>query len=145
MNDLTVTLTKWGLGGIFASLSYYTGWSELMGFLLILMFIDFGSGILGSAIEGKLLSKTGFNGILRKLMIIFVVVGCHVADLILQLEQTQVLGLNVSSPIQTLAIVFYCGNELLSIAENADRSGVKFPKGIKNLFEQMRDKGDSDL
>jgi len=138
-------MIKIGFGTGFSAISYYIGWSDLMGFLLVLMLLDFITGIMAGAIQGKLLSKTSYIGILRKMLIILVVIACHIADMVLISEHFSIAGFEINSPIQLLAIIYYIGNELISIVENAERGGAKVPSFIKNRFETMKERGNDPM
>jgi toxin secretion/phage lysis holin len=109
----------------------FGGWSVLLGILLAFSFIDYGSGMLASSIEGKLSSKVGFRGIAKKIMIFALVAVGHLVDKALGKEM-----------IQNAIIFFYLGNELLSIIENAGRTGIPIPKQIQSAVEILKGKGE---
>jgi toxin secretion/phage lysis holin len=108
--------------------------SKLLVCLISFSIIDYGSGFLASAVEGKLSSKVGFRGIAKKIMIFVMVAVGHRVD--------TVLGTN--HMFRDAAIFFYCANELLSIYENAKRIGVyvpdKFFRAV-DIFKEKEHKG----
>lgn len=109
----------------------YGEWSVMLTWLLSFVVADYVTGLLASAIEGKLNSKVGFKGVLKKVMIFIVVAIAHVAD--------QALG--DGSAFLTAACFGYMGNELLSIVENVGRSGVWMPKFMTDAVLIFKQKG----
>lgn len=110
----------------------FGGWSVLLQILLAFTIIDYLSGLLASGVEGKLSSKIGFKGIAKKLMIFFLVSVGHLID----------KALGDGSMIQNAIIFFYLGNELLSIVENAGRTGLPVPNQIRNAVDVLKGKGE---
>ena len=127
----------------------FGGWSELVGFLLFLMAVDYGSGIVAAAREaylGKgagLSSAVGMIGLAKKVMIVALVAVCAQADGALGDVSFAGLALSGKHVLRDGAAAFYCANELLSIMENAGRIGVPVPGFIKQIvavFKKMADK-----
>lgn len=129
-----VVTTSTGVVG--AVLTYsFGGWSELLGFFLFAMVVDYATGIAASIKEKSgLSSKTGFLGIFKKFLMAVVVVMAHRMDIL--------LGSNV---IMTGAIYFYLANELISITENYGRLGLPLPTQVKQVIQVLRKKGDATL
>lgn len=121
----------WGAAvGVCGTLtSYLFGeWNNALDTLLMLMMLDYVSGLLAAYINPKLAlnSQKGFKGIARKMFILLIVAMAHRVDLLL----------GVSS-ICTMATFFYVANEGLSITENAAKAGVPIPDAIKKSLEQL--------
>lgn len=117
--------------GIGAIVGYIFGeWSVLLQILLAFVIIDYVSGLLASGVEGKLSSKVGFKGIAKKIMIFVLVAVGHLVD----------KAIGDGSMIQNAIIFFYLGNELLSILENAGRTGLPVPEQIKNAVDVLKGK-----
>lgn len=118
------------LAGAFGALtSYFFGeWDRALEALLILMVLDYLSGMLAAFINPKLSlnSQKGFRGIARKLYILVLVALAHLSD--------QALG---TTEICTMATFFYLANEGLSIIENGAKAGVPIPKSLKDSLEQL--------
>jgi len=110
----------------------YGGWSTTLTWLLCFVVADYVTGLLASGIEGKLNSKVGFKGVLKKVMIFIMVAIAHVAD--------QALG-NDGSLFMSATCFGYMGNELLSIIENFGRAGVWLPKFMKDAVLIFKQKG----
>lgn len=114
-----------------AIIGYYLGgFDMLLKALLILVVIDYVSGILASGIEGKLRSNTGFKGIARKVMLFLIVVCANLMD----------QALNTGDTFRNASIFFYISNELLSILENAGRIGIPIPEKLKQTIEVLKTK-----
>lgn len=126
-----------GATGIFAAfLTYaYGGWSELLGFFLLVVTLDYVTGLIASLKEKKgLNSEIGFWGLAKKgLMLLIILIG-HRLDVL--------FGTDV---IMTGAIYFYLANELISITENYGRLGLPLPERIKELIAILKRKGEGDV
>lgn len=110
----------------------FGGWSLLLQILLAFVIIDYVTGLLASGVEGRLSSKVGFRGIAKKIMIFVLVAVGHLID----------KAIGDGSMIQNAVIFFYLGNELLSILENAGRTGLPVPDQIKNTVEVLKGRGE---
>ncbi len=119
------------LTGIVVSLiSFAIGDFDLMlKILLCVMVCDYVTGIMSAVYNKELSSKTGFNGILKKLCIISVICLSNLAG--------QAVGID---EIRIIALSFYIGNEAISILENAGKMGVPFPKKLLEILEQLEGK-----
>lgn len=102
--------------------------------LLVFVIVDYITGIVSAGINHKLSSSVGFKGIAKKVFI-FVIVG--VANLI----DRYILG-GGYAVLRTATVFFYLANEGISILENAGECGLPIPTKIRQLLEQLRDKGD---
>lgn len=106
------------------------GWDKLLNILVIIVTIDYATGMIVAGYKGELKSKVGFNGISKK-VILFLLVGTAA-----QLDI--VFGIN--SAIREATIFFFMGNELLSILENAGRIGIRLPAALINAVEILDSK-----
>ena len=109
--------------------------------LLVLMILDYITGIMKSASVGKLSSAKGFKGILKKIVYPIVIVTALLFDYIILLFGAQ---FNVALPIQTffgtLMTLWFIINESISILENAIKLDVKLPGFFKSFLEKMAKK-----
>lgn len=121
-----------GLVAVFGALSGYLfgGWGQLIQILLVLVIIDYITGIVAAGYDGKLSSKVGFRGIAKKIMIFALVAVTHLID--------QAIG--QGHIFRDAAIYFYLANELLSILENAGKTGLPVPEQIKNAVDVLKGK-----
>lgn len=117
-------------GGIIGYL--FGGWSILLQILLAFVIIDYITGLIASGVEGKLNSRVGFRGIAKKLMIFILVAVGHLVD--------EAIG--EGNIVQNIIIFFYLGNELLSIIENAGRTGLPIPVQLKNAVQILQGKSE---
>ena len=112
-------------------------WGDLDGLLqalLIFMVMDYATGLAAAFREKRLSSAVGFWGILRKGVMLAIVALANVLD-------TLVLG-TASSTFRSAVIGFYLMNEGLSVLENADRLGVRWPKLLRDALMQLHHEDD---
>ncbi len=116
------------------------GWDAAMQVLVALMAADYLTGVLVAAVwqrsnksaTGALDSKAGFKGLLKKGMILLLVWLGVLLD--------SALG---AAYIRTAVVLFFIGNEGLSLLENLGLMGVPFPAFLKRALEALREQGDS--
>lgn len=113
----------------------YGGWDTLLQVLLIFVIVDYLTGIIAGGTNGKLSSKVGFRGILKKVLIFIIVAVAHWVDVAVGVA----LGEDVAI-FRNATIFFYLANELLSITENAGEMGVPIPEKLMNAVEILKGK-----
>lgn len=106
----------------------FGAWHISLTILLVVMAIDFITGIAKGAYQGKLRSAVGAKGILKKGMIMLVIILANMLDLL------SGSGMPV---FRTMAVFFYIGNEGISILENLGQMGVPVPKALAKYIEQL--------
>ena len=119
--------------------SIFGGWTGAMTTLVILMLIDYVTGLIVAGVfhaspkssGGALSSAVGFKGICRKFVILLIVVVACRVDLLLD-----------TSIIRDATCIGFCANELLSITENAGLMGIPLPHKLVDAIEVLR--GESD-
>ncbi|RED84294.1 MULTISPECIES: phage holin family protein [Cohnella] len=105
-------------------------WNESLTFLLILMAVDYFTGVAASIKEGSgLNSSVGFWGLFKKGLILLVMMITHRLDILLGADM-----------IMGGAVFFYIANELLSIIENYGRLGLPLPDRLKRIVQVLRDR-----
>ena len=115
------------------------GWTGAMTTLVILMVIDYVTGIIVAGVfhnspkcsGGALSSAVGFKGICRKFVILLIVVVACRVDLLLE-----------TNIIRDATCIGFCANELVSITENAGLMGIPLPRKLVEAIEVLR--GDND-
>ena len=115
------------------------GWTGAMTTLVILMFIDYVTGIIVAGVfhnspkcsGGALSSAVGFKGICRKFVILLIVVVACRVDLLLD-----------TNIIRDATCIGFCANELVSITEHAGLMGIPLPRKLVEAIEVLR--GDND-
>ena len=127
----TVSAVSCGIAGFL--------WGELDGLLVALIAficLDYITGLIVSAVRHNLNSQTSFAGLAKKAFILIVVSVAHIID-------TQILG-GTASVLRSAACGLYIANEGLSILENGGKLGVPYPKKLKEVLEQLRDKSEEE-
>lgn len=100
--------------------------------LLIIIVIDYVTGILSAIYNKNLNSKIGYKGIIKKFSYLFIIALSVIID--------NVLG--QTGTIRTLVIYFFVANDGLSILENVAEMNIPLPKKLIDVLEQLRKKGD---
>lgn len=100
--------------------------------LLIVIVIDYLTGIASAIYNKELSSKIGFKGIIKKFSYLLVVALSVVID--------NLLG--QSGLIRSLVIYFFVANDGLSIIENMAEMKVKLPQKLIDALEQIKKKGE---
>lgn len=116
-----------------AAVWLFGGWDAVMTMLVGVVILDYASGVLRAAIEGRLSSAVGAKGIARKVGFFLLVAAAAVADRAIGAEEPV---------IRTATALFLTANELLSIVENLAAAGVPVPNVLKNAIELLREKSD---
>lgn len=116
---------------------------------IVVMALDYVSGIARAWYQRKLSSKAGVKGAVKKLCYMLAVAVAVVVDFVIQLaaEQTS-LDLTGCFFCASLVLIWFILNESLSILENIASIGVPVPafllKLIKRLKESAESKEDDD-
>lgn len=100
--------------------------------LIIVIVIDYITGIASAIYNKELSSKVGFKGIIKKFCYLLVVALSVVID-----NLTSQSGI-----IRSLVIYFFVANDGISIIENMAEMNVKLPKKLIDSLEQIRKKGE---
>lgn len=117
----------------------------LLLFLTIAIIVDYISGMVSAAVQGKLNSKKGLKGILKKLGYVFAVIVALLADqLIIAVTAEFGIQLAATATCGILTTIWLTLNELLSILENVGRMGVPLPKKLKQVIELLKDTVDDE-
>lgn len=138
MRDFTIDLiwTKvqvavTALGGWFG---YFIGGVDgFMTALIILMALDYITGIMCAIVDKKLSSSIGFKGIFKKMLIIMLVGVAHIVDL-------NVVGSHEA--LRGAVVCFYLSNEGVSLLENAAHLGLPIPEKMKSILAQLHNRID---
>lgn len=99
--------------------------------LLILVALDYITGICVAIREKKISSKVGAKGIASKVLIFAMVSLSAIIDRFL---------IGDGSALCALTILFYCANEIFSIMENANKFGLPLPKQLTKFLEEFKDR-----
>lgn len=117
--------------------------------LLVVMILDYATGMAKAWLAGTLSSKTGFRGIIKKLAYFGIVAAAMVADWIIRCGLEQ-LGVAISFEffLALLVVVWLIINELISILENLAEIGAPKIPFLSRVLEHLKntvDKKAGDL
>ena len=104
---------------------YFGGADNTLIILLVLVILDYCTGVIAAVINKCLCSDVGLRGIMKKVFI-FILIG--VANLVDNTIFQNAVPLNES------VTFFYIANEAISIAENAGRIGLPLPPKFKEIL-----------
>ncbi len=129
--DLIWTKVQIAITALGGWLGYFLGGMDgLMIALIVMMTLDYISGVMCAIIDKKLSSAVGFKGICKKVFILMLVGVAHI-DL-------HVVG--TGSALRGAVICFYMSNEGLSLLENAAHIGLPIPDKLRDILSQLHDK-----
>ena len=141
---MDMMMIKNGCLAVFAAVGAFVstalgGWDASMQVLVALMVADYITGVLLAAVwhkstksaSGALDSKAGFKGILKKGMILVLVWLGVLLD--------RAMGTDY---IRMMVVLFFVGNEGISLLENLGLMGVPYPEFLHKALEALHDQGD---
>ena len=116
------------------------GWDAPLALRVALMAADYLTGVLVAAVwqrsdksaSGALDSRAGFQGLVKKGMILLLV------WLGVLLDRAAGAGY-----VRTAVVLFFVGNEGLSLLENLGLMGVPFPAFLRRALQALREQGDN--
>ena len=103
------------------------GWDVSLQCLLLAIVFDYVSGMIKAFHTKTLSSKIGFQGILKKVGILLIVMLGVLVD--------RVTG--NTGAVRTLVIYYFVANEGLSVIENLGQCGVPIPASIKKALKAL--------
>ena len=102
--------------------------SGLLLALLLLVLLDYITGICVAIQTKQLSSQIGAKGITKKVAMFVVIAFCHVLDAYL---------LHAEAALETVSTIFYLSNEGISILENVGKLGVPLPQKVQTLLTYL--------
>ena len=109
------------------------GCDGLLYALIAFVVIDYLTGVMCAFVDHTLSSEVGFRGICRKVLIFLLVGMANILD---------VAVVGNGSVLRTAVIFFYISNEGVSLLENAGHLGLPIPQKMKEVLEQLHDRGE---
>lgn len=103
-------------------------WDAAIGVLIVLMVLDYITGVLNGYLTKTLNSEIGFKGLLKKFLILIVMIIAVMLDRLMNTGDWV---------FRTLVCYFYIANEGISLLENISIMGVPIPTKIKDALEQL--------
>ena len=130
--DLIWTKIQIAITAIGGWLGYFLGGIDgMLIALLVLMTLDYITGVMCAIVDKRLSSAVGFQGIMKKCVLLMLV---GVANII----GVHVVG--TGSALRGAVICFYMSNEGLSLLENAAYIGLPIPDKLREILEQLHDR-----
>lgn len=131
-----------GVTGVVGSLlaSFFGGWNEAMTTLLIVMTIDYITGVVLALVfhkspkteTGAYESKVGWKGLFRKCMVLLILIIAHRIDLII----------GAGAYVMNGVCIAFIMNDTISIVENAGLMGLPIPKILTQGIELLKNKSE---
>lgn len=112
--------------------------APLLTVLIVAMLLDYISGIINASLNGKLNSKSGFLGILKKLCYGIIIGVALAADKIIVIVGAEFSVKPITAVFGMITVVWLILNELLSILENLGEIGVPMPDFLKGIIEKLK-------
>lgn len=126
------TLFNFMTGTLLTTVVYFLGGLDIaLETLLIMIVLDYFTGLLKAIHNKKLNSEVGLKGIVKKVGYLVIVAVCVLLD--------RVIG--DTGAIRNIVIFFFVANEGLSLVENWVAMGLPLPNIIKETLEQIKNKG----
>lgn len=125
VNKIKIFITEIGL-----ILSYLLGgFDNTIIFLVIAMCLDYITGLIYACHTKSVSSRIGYIGIVKKVLIFFVIVIAHQID----------LSMNMTEPLfRTSVCWFFIANECISLLENCGNIGLPIPKKLQDVLQQIK-------
>lgn len=122
-------ITNFITGTLATALVYFLGgWDIALQTLIIVIVLDYITGICKSITNKKINSTVGLKGIIKKVGYLIIVA--------VAVELDRIAG--DTGAIRTLVIYFFVANEGISILENWGGMGLPLPQKIFDVLEQLK-------
>ncbi|MBR0469621.1 MAG: phage holin family protein [Clostridia bacterium] len=115
-----------------AAAKIFGAWDGALWALVVIMSLDYVTGIIKAVYTKTVSSEIGYKGILKKIMILVVVALANTV--------TNLTGGNAA--VREIVIMFYIANEGISVLENAAAVSPNMPQKLKDILLQIRGKAD---
>ena len=134
--DLIWTKIQIAITAIGGWLGYFLGGIDgMLIALLVLMTLDYITGVMCAIVDKRLSSAVGFKGIMKKCVVLMLVGVANIIDV-------HVVG--TGSALRGAVICFYMSNEGLSLLENAAYIGLPIPDKLKAVLEQLHNRDEKE-
>lgn len=116
-------------GTLATTLVYFLGgWDIALQVLVLVVVLDYISGVCKAIYNKKVNSEIGLKGIVKKVGYFVIVAVAVMLD--------RIIG--NSGVLRTLVIYFFVANEGISILENWGGMGLPLPQKLKDTLEQLK-------
>jgi toxin secretion/phage lysis holin len=140
MRDFSIDLIWAKIQVAFTAIGGWIGWflggvDGMMIALIVLMVLDYLSGVMCAIADKKLSSAIGFKGICKKVLILMLVGVANIIDI-------HVVG--TGAVLRGAVICFYLSNEGLSLLENAAYLGLPIPDKLREILAQLHNRSEKE-
>lgn len=126
-------LANFSLSALLTGVAYFLGgWDMALQTLILVMVLDYITGVLKAIKKKKLNSKTGIWGIIKKFGYLIIVALSVVMD--------KIAG--DTGAIRTMVIYFFVANDGISILENWGQMGLPLPQKLHEVLDQLKSDND---
>ena len=98
--------------------------------LIVLIVLDYVTGVIAAALRHELSSEVGARGIAKKVFMLAIVAVANIVD---------VCVVGDGHVLRTVVVIFYISNEGISLLENGGRMGVPLPDKLLQVLKQLKD------
>ena len=116
--------------------SLLDGWDIALEILLIVMALDYLTGVVAAFRTKTVSSSAGYSGLVKKASIFIIV--------ILAAQMDRVIG-NDNHIFRNCTALFFTANDAISILENAGKMGMKLPAFLKNALVKLQQQNEKAL
>lgn len=123
-------LFKFGSGCFLYVVSMLGGWDIALQTLMIVMILDYLTGVLKGWHTKQLSSSIGVKGIIKKVVYLLIIV---------LVNQIALMMGDTSGSMRNIVIFFFVSNEGISILENAKAMEIKLPNILFKLMDALKE------
>lgn len=127
---MKLNLFKFGSGCVLYVVSMLGGWDIALQTLMIVMILDYLTGVLKGWHTKQLSSSIGVKGIIKKVVYLLVIV---------LVNQIGLMMGDTSGSMRNIVIFFFVSNEGISILENAKAMEIKLPNILFKLMDALKE------
>ena len=140
MRDFSIDLIWTKIQVAITAIGGWIGWflggvDGMLIALIVLMALDYISGVICAIEDKKLSSAVGFKGIAKKVLILMLVGVANILDV-------NVIG--GAAVLRGAVICFYLSNEGLSLLENAAYLGLPVPDKLREILAQLHNRSEKE-
>ncbi|MDR0946187.1 MAG: phage holin family protein [Ruminococcus sp.] len=107
----------------------FGGMSGILITLIVLIILDYITGLLCGIATKTLSSAEGAKGIIKKILTLVIVSFAHILDV-------NIVG--SGDLLMTMTMLFYISNESISLIENCGILGLPIPQRLKSVLLQLK-------
>lgn len=127
---MKLNLFNFGSGCVLYVVSMLGGWDIALQTLMIVMILDYLTGVLKGWHTKQLSSSIGVKGIIKKVVYLLIIV---------LVNQIALMMGDTSGSMRNIVIFFFVSNEGISILENAKAMEIKLPNILFKLMDALKE------